>query len=97
MMTMKTSDRGLLHGMYLRVWRALDVLEDVQLCHQKIRGARVSRILHPDMIQLTHIVNQLREMQRYWNEVLDMLEREEMEEWTKASLRDISDTGGDDY
>ena len=94
---MKTSDIDLLRAMHLGVQSALEELAGVQLSHQKIRGARVSRILHPDMIQLEHIVNQLREMHRYWNEVLDMLEREELERWQKASLRDISDTGGDDY
>jgi len=52
---MNENNEGLLHGMCLGVRRALEVLEDVQVCHSRLRCARVSRILYPDMIQLAHI------------------------------------------
>jgi len=85
------SDADRLRNMLRRVFECLERSNDIQFSYRRFKGAWVSRILYPDMVQLTHIIKQLQEMQRYWEEVLGMLERGEPWEWQEACLRDAGE------
>jgi len=86
-----TSNLSILHSMCYRMKEVLEELRDIQDAYNLIEEYRTHRILHSDMVLLEHIVNQLREMRRNWNKVLDQLECEELKKWQEASLRDAGE------
>jgi len=88
---MMRSDIGFIYCMCFKMQMALETLDEVEQLYARVEGQRASRILYPDMVQLAHIINQLREMSSYWEDVIDLLDREELEKWQKASLRDAGE------
>jgi len=55
-----TSDIGFIYCMCLKIQEALETLDKVGQTYTRIKSQRASRILYPDIVQLAHIVNQLR-------------------------------------
>jgi len=84
------SDIGFIYCMCLRIQEALEKLDEVEQLYTRLESRSADWVLYADIIQLKHIIIQLREMSRYWEEVIDLLDHEETEKWQEASLRDIS-------